>query len=261
MATLKSICLSSCALALIAYSGAAESADQPSFVEGGTLAPSHEDIENRVGQLVDAGVIPLSVGGDHSVSLPLLKAVAKRGAVGMIYIDAHCDTGGAFEGCKFHHGGPLRRAVLDGVLDPSRTIQIGIRDSAEYLWEFSSESGMTVVHAEDLARDGVTAIIERARSIVGGGPTYLSFDIDSLDPAFAPGTGTPEIGGLSTREAQTLLRGLSGLKFVGGDVVEVAPQYDATANTAHAGARKHFEILSLFCFCPTLATKSSIYRE
>jgi len=142
--------------------------------------------------------------------------------------------------------------VLDGVLDPTRTIQIGIRGSAEYLWEFSYESGMTVIHAEEISGMGVDAVIAKARGIVGDGPTYLSFDIDSLDPSFAPGTGTPEIGGLTTREALDLLRGFKGVDLVGADVVEVAPQYDATANTAHAGAQMLFEILSLMVFSPSV---------
>ncbi|MBV9137890.1 MAG: arginase family protein, partial [Hyphomicrobiales bacterium] len=148
--------------------------------------------------------------------------------------------------CKFHHGGPFRRAVLDGALDPRRTVQIGIRGSSEYLWEFSYESGMTVIHAEEIDTLGIAAIIKRANAVIGKGPTYLTFDIDSLDPAFAPGTGTPEVGGLSTREAMALLRGLKGVNLVGADLVEVAPQYDATTNTAQAGAQMLFEILSLF---------------
>lgn len=216
------------------------------------LELSHDDIEKRLNQIVDAGVIPLSVGGDHSITHPILKAVGKDRPVGMIHIDAHCDTGGAFDQTKFHHGGPFRNAVLDGVLDPTRTIQIGIRGAAEYLWEFTYESGMTVVHAEEVPRLGIPAIIEKARKIVGDGPTYISFDVDSLDPSFAPGTGTPEVGGLTTREVLELLRGLKGLNIVGGDVVEVAPQYDSTANTAHAGAQVLFEILSLMVFSPAL---------
>jgi agmatinase len=216
------------------------------------LELSHEDIEKRLAQVVDAGVIPLSVGGDHSITHPILKAVGRKRPVGMIHIDAHCDTGGAYDLTKFHHGGPFRNAVLDGVLDPTRTIQIGIRGSSEYLWEFSYESGMTVIHAEEMSGLGIPAIIERAKKIVGDGPTYLSFDIDSLDPAFAPGTGTPEVGGLTTREALEILRGLKGLNLVGGDVVEVAPQYDATTNTAHAGAQVLFEILSLMAFSPAV---------
>ncbi|MBV9054388.1 MAG: arginase family protein, partial [Hyphomicrobiales bacterium] len=210
------------------------------------LEKSHADIFRHARILVDAGVKPVSVGGDHSMTLPLLQAVAKTGPVGLIHIDAHCDTSGAFEGCKFHHGGPFRRAVLDGALDPRRTVQIGIRGSSEYLWEFSYESGMTVIHAEEIDTLGTESIVKRARAVIGEGPTYLTFDIDSLDPAFAPGTGTPEVGGLSTREAMALLRGLKGVNFVGADLVEVAPQYDATTNTAQAGAQMLFEILSLF---------------
>jgi guanidinopropionase len=216
------------------------------------LEMSHDDIEKRLNQIVDAGVLPLSVGGDHSITHPILKAVGKNRPVGMIHIDAHCDTGGAYDLTKFHHGGPFRNAVLDGVLDPTRTIQIGIRGSSEYLWEFSYESGMTVIHAEDVTGLGIPAIIEKAKAIIGDGPTYLSFDIDSLDPSFAPGTGTPEIGGLTTREVLELVRGLKGMNIVGGDVVEVAPQYDATTNTAQAGAQMLFEILSLMVFSPSV---------
>jgi guanidinopropionase len=173
-----------------------------------------------------------------------------------VHIDAHCDTSGPYEGTKFHHGGPFRQAVLDGVLDPARTIQIGMRGSAEYLWEFSYDSGMTVIHAEEIERLGIEAIVETARKVVGDGPTYLTFDIDSLDPAFAPGTGTPEIGGLTTREALAILRGLKGINLVGGDVVEVAPQYDATTNTAHAGAQMLFEIASLMVYSPSIGGRA-----
>lgn len=215
------------------------------------LEQSHEDIEATVAKIVAAGVVPLSVGGDHSMTLPILRAVGRKRPVGMIHIDAHCDTAGPFDGSRFHHGGPFRQAVLDGVLDPERTIQIGIRGSSDYLWEFSVESGMSVIHTEKISALGCARIAEMAREKVGDGPVYLSFDIDSLDPAFAPGTGTPEIGGLTTREAQEILRGLKGVDFVGGDVVEVAPQYDATTNTAHAGAQMLFEILSLIFFSPS----------
>jgi agmatinase len=216
------------------------------------LELSHEDIEKRVAQIVAAGVLPLSVGGDHSITHPILRAVGKERPVGMIHIDAHCDTGGAYDLTKFHHGGPFRNAVLDGVLDPTRVVQIGIRGSAEYLWEFSYASGMTVIHAEEISAMGIPAIIEKTKAIIGDGPTYLSFDIDSLDPSFAPGTGTPEIGGFTTRETLELIRGFKGVHLVGGDVVEVAPQYDATTNTAHAGAQMLFEILSLMAFSPAI---------
>jgi agmatinase len=209
------------------------------------LAECHEDIEAYVARVVAAGVIPLAVGGDHSITAAILRAVGAKHPVGMVHIDAHCDTSGPFEGTKFHHGGPFRNAVLDGVLNPDRVVQIGIRGAAEYLWEFSYESGMTVIHAEEVQGMGLPAVIEKARQVVGDGPVYVSFDIDSLDPAFAPGTGTPEVGGLTTREALTILRGLAELDIIGGDVVEVAPQYDATTNTAHAAAQVLFTILSL----------------
>ena len=221
------------------------------------LSTSHEDIEATAARITAAGVLPLFVGGDHSISLPILRALGAERSVGMIHIDAHCDTSGPFDGCKFHHGGPFRQAVLDGVLDPERTIQIGIRGSSEYLWEFSYESGMSVIHAEEISNLGIEAIVAKAKAVVGDGPTYLSFDIDSLDPAFAPGTGTPEIGGLTTREAQAILRGLAGIDMIGGDVVEVAPQYDATTNTAHAGAQMLFELLSLVPFVPGRAKSTT----
>jgi guanidinopropionase len=132
-----------------------------------------------------------------------------------------------------------------GVLDPERTIQIGIRGNSEYLWEFSYDSGMTVVHAEEVFEMGLAAVIRRAREVTGDGPTYISFDIDSLDPAFAPGTGTPEVGGLSSADALAILRGCMGLDIVGGDVVEVAPHYDPKTNTAQAAGQVLFAILCL----------------
>ncbi len=209
------------------------------------LNQSTEDIEEFIGKLAADGVRPLSVGGDHSITFPILKALGKDEPLGMIQIDAHCDTAGAFEGQKFHHGGPFRNAVLAGVLDPRRTVQIGIRGATEYLWEFSYDSGMTVIHSEDVHRRGVAEIIAETRKVIGDGPVYISFDVDGLDPAFAPGTGTPEPGGLSTREAMMMLAGFEGLNVIGGDVVEVAPQYDASTNTAQIGAQMLFEILCL----------------
>ncbi|UUZ64245.1 arginase family protein [Polaromonas sp. P1-6] len=135
------------------------------------------------------------------------------------------------------------------------SIQIGIRGGAEYLWEFSFDSGMTVIHAEEFSKMGVEAVIQRAREVVGDGPTYVTFDVDGLDPAYAPGTGTPEVGGLSPREVLTLLRGLAGLNIVGGDVMEVAPQNDPTGNTAQVGAQMLFEILCLVALSPAMANR------
>jgi agmatinase len=216
------------------------------------LEMCHQDIEAHVATMVAAGVVPLGVGGDHSVTLPILKALDKDRPLGLIHFDAHCDTGGPFDHSKFHHGGPFREAVLEGVLDPTRTIQIGIRGSSEYIWEFSYDSGMTVIRAEEMPALGMAAIVEKARAVVGDGPVYVSFDVDFLDPAFAPGTCTPEVGGPTTRETLELLRGLVGLDIVGGDVVEVAPQYDASTNTAQAAAQVLFQILAAMVFSPSV---------
>ncbi len=211
-----------------------------------------EDLELWYRHIAAQGVLPLTVGGDHSITYPIMKALGAKQPLGMVHIDAHCDTGGEFDQTRFHHGGPFRLAVLDGVLDPTRCIQIGIRGSSEYLWEFSKDAGMTVIHAEEVAAMGIPEIVRLARQVVGDGPTYLSFDVDGLDPVYAPGTGTPEIGGLSTREALAIFHGLKGLHICGGDVVEVAPQYDPSTNTAQAGAQMLFEILSLMAFSPAL---------
>jgi guanidinopropionase len=204
-----------------------------------------EDIAEYYTRIDAAGVKPLSVGGDHSITFPILQGPGRERPVGLVHFDAHCDTSGEYEGAKFHHGGPFRHAVLDGVIDPERTIQIGIRGPAEFLWEFSYESGMTVIHIEDMAKLGVEGVIKKALEVVGDGPTYISFDVDGLDPSFAPGTGTPEAGGLTPREAQAILRGLKGIDVIGGDVVEVAPQYDPTTVTPMVGAQILFEIFSL----------------
>ena len=203
------------------------------------------DIEKYYHQIMDAGVIPLTAGGDHSITYPILKAVGRDIPVGLVHVDAHCDTDGYMGNSRFYHGAPFRNAVLDGVLDAERTIQVGIRGPSEPVWEFSYESGMTVIHIEDFVEMGVKEVIHKVREVVGSGPTYISFDVDALDPSVAPGTGTPEVGGLTTREALALIRGLRSLNLVGGDVVEVAPQYDPTTNTARAAAQIMFEILCL----------------
>ncbi len=210
-----------------------------------SLTKCLEDIEAFYKKIVAGGVIPLSVGGDHSISYAILKALGEKEAVGMVHIDAHMDTGGAYEGEKFHHGGPFRQAVLAGVLDPDRCVQIGIRGSSEFSGEFSFESGMTVIHAEDVERDGVAAVIATAKKVVGDRPFYITIDVDGIDPAYTPGTGTPEIGGLTPLQVQMMLRELRGLNIIGGDVVEVAPQYDPTTNTAHVAAQLLFELFAL----------------
>jgi len=223
---------------------AADVGDVP-FRSRFSLEQSLEDIERYYSGLKAQGVRPLSVGGDHSITYPILKAIGKGAPLGLVHIDAHCDTMGAYDGSKFHHGGPFRLAVLDGVLDPERTIQIGIRGSSNMFWEFSHASGMTVIYMEDFMRMGVTAVAERARAVVGDGPIYVSVDVDGFDPVFAPGTGTPEAGGLEAREGLALLRALNGLNVVGADVVEVAPQYDPTTNTSQLAAQLLFEEFAL----------------
>jgi agmatinase len=210
-----------------------------------SLESSIEDIASYYATVREAGVIPLTVGGDHSITYPILQALGRDRPLGLVHIDAHSDTAGPQEGSRFHHGGPFRQAVLDGVLDPERTIQIGIRGSSEMLYEFAHVSGMTMIHAEEVDTMGLPAVIEQARAVVGEQPFYVTFDVDGIDPAYTPGTGTPEVGGLTPREAQHILRGLAGLDIIGGDVVEVAPQYDATTVTAQIGAQMLFELLSL----------------
>ena len=194
-----------------------------------------------------AGAIPVSAGGDHSISLAILRGIASHRPVGMVHIDAHCDTGDDYMGSRFHHGAPFRRAVEEGLLDPRRVIQIGIRGTTNdpNMWGFSRESGMRVLGIDEFTDKGWAYAMEEARRVIGTGPAYLSFDIDSLDPSEAPGTGTPEAGGITAREALRLLRGLRGLDFIGGDLVEVAPSFDPGTLTAFNGASLLFEILCL----------------
>ena len=209
------------------------------------LEQSLGEIEAFYRKVHAAGVVPISAGGDHSVTLPIFRAIAKDRPVGMVHFDAHCDTGDDYLGSKFHHGAPFRRAVEEGLLDPTRTIQIGIRGGLNDLdiWQFSHDQGMRVVYMEEFYELGPKKVIAEARKIVGDGPTYISFDVDGLDPVYAPGTGTPEVGGLTSLEAQLMIRGLQGLNLIGGDVVEVAPPFDPSGNTALVGATMMFEIL------------------
>lgn len=209
------------------------------------LEGSHADITSFFRTVHDAETVPLSAGGDHSISLPILRALAQNGPVGLVHIDAHTDTIDEELGSRYTHGTPFRRAVEEKLIDPQRTIQIGIRGAQNSTegWDYSQESGMRLLFMEEFTKLGVDAVIAEARRVVGKEPTYLSFDIDSLDPAFAPGTGTPEIGGLTPIEAQMLVRGLRGLDLIGADVVEVSPPFDPSGNTALVGATMMYEIL------------------
>jgi guanidinopropionase len=206
-----------------------------------------DDITDFYARVHGAGAAPLTAGGDHMITYPIFRAIAAKRPVGMVHIDAHTDTWDEFLGQKIGHGTPFRRAVEDGLLDPKRTVQIGIRgaQNSDEGWIYSLESGMRVIFMEEFTELGVDAVIAEARRVVGDGPTYISFDVDGLDPVYAPGTGTPEVGGLTTIEAQKLLRGLRGLDIVGGDVVEVSPPFDPSGNTALVGATMMYEILCI----------------
>ena len=218
-----------------------------SFSQRYDLDKQVEEIESFYQKIIEKNIFPISAGGDHSITYPILKAIGKNEPVGMVHVDAHTDTWGEIWGSKFTHGAPFKLAVEAGVLDPKRTIQIGIRGGQNFMEgiEFSQDQGMRVVFMDEFSSLGVDKVIEEARKVVGDGRTYISFDVDGLDPVYAPGTGTPEVGGITTLEAQQLLRGLKGLNLIGGDVVEVAPPFDNTGNTALVGATMMFEILSL----------------
>ena len=209
------------------------------------LTGALQEIEDFFQMVHQSGTVPVSAGGDHSVTLPIFRAIAKDRPLGMVHFDAHCDTGDDYLGSKFHHGAPFRRAVEEGLLDPQRTIQIGIRGPLNDpdVWKFSEDSGMRVVSIEEFYDSGWRAVMAEARKVVGEGPTYISFDVDGLDPVYAPGTGTPEVGGFTTHEAQQMIRSLRGLQLYGGDVVEVAPPFDPSGTTALVGASIMFEIL------------------
>jgi len=209
------------------------------------LTQAHEEIRASFERIHRAGIRPLACGGDHSVSLPILRAIAADRPLAMVHVDAHCDTGDGYMGSRFHHGAPFKVAVDEGLLDPARVVQIGIRGSVHSMemWKFSHDSGMRVIPIEEVEERGWRAVIDEAVGIVGDRPAYVSFDIDALDPAFAPGTGTPEAGGLTMREAQGMIRRLAALDIRGADMVEVSPPFDVGQITALNGATVMFELL------------------
>src|SRR5665647_1793435 len=197
--------------------------------------------------LADIGNFRIALGGDHGVTLPLLRALARRtGPLGLIHFDAHVDTWPENFGQVFAHGSVFYHAINESLVDPRRMIQIGIRSPVEReVYEWTLSQGVTVIPADAVHEGGPQVVAERVRQVVGDSPVYLSFDIDALDPAFAPGTGTPEIGGLASWQAQSILRQLGGLQFAGMDVVEVAPAYDVAEITALAAATMVWEYLAL----------------
>jgi agmatinase len=213
----------------------------------GSIEQAYAVIEAGVRRVVDANAVPIVVGGDHSISLPVLRAVAARhGPVSLVQFDSHIDTWGDYFGGKYFHGSPFRRAIEEGLLRDNCYVQIGIRgpmygESEDF--EFQNSHGVSVIDISQVRREGIPRTVERLRTIVRG-PTYVTFDIDAVDPAFAPGTGTPEVGGLTSYEAQELVRGLAGLPLIGCDIVEVAPQFDGPGQiTALLAANLMFEFL------------------
>jgi len=205
-------------------------------------------VEQFYSTIVDQGILPLTAGGDHLITLPVMRAVCRDEPVGMVHFDAHTDTWDRYFGeSKYTHGTPFRRAIEEGLLDPKRTVQIGIRGAlySETDKQWGLDQGIRVIEIEEYTEMGVEAVIAEARRVVGDGRTYIGFDVDALDPVYAPGTGTPEIGGLTTYDSLMMIRGLRGLNLVGGDVVEVSPPFDMSGNTALVAVTMMFEILCL----------------
>jgi guanidinobutyrase len=189
---------------------------------------------------------PLTLGGDHTIALPILRALHKKnGPLGMVHVDAHADINDAMFGEPIAHGTPFRRAVEEGLLEGRRVVQIGLRGSGYTAEDFDwpRAQGFRVVQAEECWHRSLVPLMEEVRAQLGAGPVYISFDIDGIDPAFAPGTGTPEIAGLTVPQAVEVIRGCRGLEVVGGDIVEISPPYDLTGNTALLGANLLFEML------------------
>ena len=197
-------------------------------------------------KVLEKGIKPLTAGGDHLTSLPVLRALADKGPLGMIHFDSHTDLFHSyFDGTMFTHGTPFRRAVEENLLDPKRVVQIGIRGT-QYDTEdldFAKSVGIRVIKIEEFFDRGIQDVMAEAKEIVGEKETYVSYDIDFIDPAFAPGTGTPEVGGPNSYEALKVIRELTGVKIVGADMVEVSPPFDPSSNTAFLGVSIMFELL------------------
>ena len=228
--------------------------------DAGDLAVNPFDIGEAIGQIESGANAALgsagrliALGGDHTVALPLLRATAARhGPVALIHFDAHLDTWDTYFGAPYTHGTPFRRAVEEGLLALDSSAHVGVRGPLYSSADLTDDAGLgfATVSTAEVARRGVDEAVARIRERAGRRPVYLSVDIDVLDPAHAPGTGTPEPGGLTSRELQFILRGLDGLHLVGADVVEVSPPYDHAELTALAAANVAYEMLSLFARGP-----------
>lgn len=209
-------------------------------------------ITNTYKEIISHGAIPLTLGGDHTLTYPVLRAIAERhGPVALIHVDAHSDTNDEMFGEKIAHGTPIRRAVDDGLLQTDKVFQIGLRGTGYSQDDFNwgRDQGFSVIPAEECWYKSMAPLMLDIRDQIGSTPVYLTYDIDSLDPSFAPGTGTIEIGGLTSIQALEIVRGCAGLNIVGGDLVEVSPPYDTTGNTALIGANLLYEML---CILPQL---------
>ena len=214
----------------------------------GSTTDSLERSERALAEVIDAGVTTLCLGGDHTVLLAELRAMARRhGPLALIQLDSHHDLWDEYFGQKLFHGSVVRRAVEEGLVDPSRSVQAGLRGSLGSAEEagYPAELGIDALTYEELAAIGPAGFSQRVRNRIGDAPCFLSFDIDFVDPAYAPGTGTPEVGGPSSREALTYVRSLAGLDFRGFDCVEVSPPFDPAGQTAFVAANACFEMLSL----------------
>lgn len=210
------------------------------------LVDSMRIIEEAYAQIVGEGCIPLTMGGDHIITLPILRALKqKHGPVALVHVDAHADVNDIMFGEKIAHGTPFRRAVEEGLIEGKKVVQIGLRGTGYTAEDFdwSTQQGFRVVQAEECWYRSLAPLMEEVRQQVGDSPVYLTFDIDGLDPATAPGTGTPEPGGLSSHQGLEIIRGCRGLNLVGGDLVEVSPPYDISGNTALLAANLLFEML------------------
>jgi guanidinobutyrase len=220
-----------------------------------SLSDSIDRIERHYRVVVDSGCIPISLGGDHTITLPILRAIARRhGPVALVHVDAHADVNDTMFGERIAHGTPFRRAVEEGLLRGELVTQIGLRGTGYAADDFDwcRRQGFRVVPVEACWYRSLAPLMDEVRARVGEAPVYLSFDIDGIDPSFAPGTGTPEVGGLTVPQALEIIRGCWGLNLVGADVVEVLPQYDLSGATALLGANLAYEML---CVLPGVARR------
>ncbi|MGO4988631.1 agmatinase [Gallicola sp. Sow4_E12] len=214
----------------------------------GYIHPTYDAIEEFASAIIEAGALPIALGGDHSITLGELRAIAKKhGPVSLLHFDSHADINDEVFGEKYNHGTPFRRAIEEGLIDPHKSVQIGMRGSIYDAGEFklAKDLGLTLIPTHKVREMGIAKTIEKAREVIGDNKTFLTFDIDFIDPAYAPATGTPEVGGYTSLEGIEMIRRLKGLNFVGMDIVEVAPPYDHAEVTSLLAANLVFEFLSI----------------